>query len=242
MKKNLICILIIFTILAGMFVLSACYPKTNEENSGGNNNNTAEPVLISDYTLAQNFAITMQLTDTSISNPGDPWYYKTAKIENDWQLIEYDRDLEDRTKQATHYFEYVSENNYTHYIYNYDLSSWTQTKTGLTFEDMMKVSINNFIFLYEKPTNPSTVITETATTYDTNSTSIETLINAKMYTYKDYFDIEIIVDSVFTDICLYKKEMDNSLIVNTYRAYDYSTDVDNWGNGYMTGKNYKSKP
>jgi hypothetical protein len=237
MRKNHKIIVTLLVLLISSFALFACKP--NEESGSPSPSDT--PVLISDYSIPENFAITFQMNDCALNNPGNPWYFKTAKIGNDWQIIEYNRDLADMTKQETHFFKYLSEDSYTHYTYDYTSSSWTSSGS-VSFKEMIAVNPANFAFLYNKPTNANIEISESSTTYDVDPTSAVTLISAKRYEYTSYFDIEVMVDIVNTSICLYKNEMDGSLEIISNRAYEYSTSIEDWSSPYMSYRQYKAIP
>lgn len=238
MPKYFMGIIMLTVMCLGALTLSAC--DTREEK-GGNYNTTETSVLITDYTLPENFAITVQVADCALFNSGAAWYYKTAKIGDDWQLIEYDRDLADKTKQKTHYFEYISSDNYKHYSYDYETSAWAEAG-AVNFKELIAVSPNNFTFLYKEPTEPYISIIETAVTYDVDPTSNEEMIDAIRYIYSAYIDTAIIVSADYTNICLRRSEMDGSSELISHRAYDYSTSITDWSSTYMLSKNYKSKP
>ena len=239
MKKQIFSLSLVFVFcLVTAFMLSAC--DSADPNNNDNGNGTDTDILLSDYTLPVNFAMTIQISDTAISNAGSPWYYKTAKIGNDWQLIEYNRDLADMTKQISHFFRYVVDDDYIHYTYNYDTSSWDEG-THISFDDMVNVSANNFWFLYSEDLSNEDV-TETNISYDTDSTSNENLIDAVKYEYSNVLQYEEIVDADFHNVLLSENTRDGSTILIANRAYDYSTSITGWSNSYLSYKNYKSAP
>ncbi len=232
--KQLISVLTI-TLLCVVF--AACGPS---EEGGDTKNNDITPVLASDYVLPDNFYINIKVDDCAIINAGDPWYYKTAKIDNSWQLIEYDRTLADTTIQETHFFRYISEDEYTWYTYNYDSSDWDM-KNDVSFAEMVAVSPNNFRFLYKKPDETYTEITETSCVYDTDPTSAEHNINATLYEYSQYWEIEKTVDSAYPNFLLSSTEyIDNGPL--TFRAYEYLTGIDSWSSAPMAYRKFKSAP
>lgn len=235
MKKILLSFLAIIFCCSSMFVFTAC---GIEENEGGDTDTTR--LYISDYTLPENFAITMRLSDTSIYNPGDPWYFRTAKIGNDWQIIEYDRNVA-YSQQVTHFFKYVSTDNYDHYIYNYETSSWIKDDS-VTFDAMIETSLNNFLFLNKWERLSTINITETNIIYDVDSTSNEILIDAILYEFTNVLDYEEKVDAEYTDICLSHRSIDGSRVCYEFNAYDYSKSINDWSMIYLTSKNYKSSP
>lgn len=239
MKKFYTQITAIVLLVCTILIFNAC--DFNPEGGGGNQDIIKkEPILATDYDIPDSFAMTIQIPDSAIFNPGAPWYYKTAKIGNDWQLIEYDRDLADLTKQETHFFEYISDNNYQWYKYDYDVSSWIEQEE-VDFEEMIALSPQNFVFLYKKPSEPQIEVEESNTQYDIDPTSIENMIDAVLYEYHDGFDIEVIVDADYLDTRLSKREYvsGNTLIT---RAYEYTNELTSWGTSYMQYKYYKERP
>ncbi len=237
-RKKINLMIIIILLLSVTFTLPACI-FGNEEGGEKIATLDKEPILLSDYSLPENFALTIQIADSAIFNPGEPWYYKTAKIGNDWQIIQYDRDLADLTKQATYYFGYISDDNYNRYTYDFTNSVWVANGI-VDFEGLMATSYNNFKFLYEKPTETTFQIDESTSTYDVDHTSAETFIDSIKYEYTDYFETEVIVDADYLNVCLYKcEEADRPL---TFRAYEYSTSISSWDSTYLQYRNYKTAP
>lgn len=198
-------------------------------------------LILSDYSLPDNFAMTIMLSDTSIFNKEDPAYYKTARIGNDWQIIEYDNSLADKTKQETHFFKYISSDNYTDYIYDYSKSDWNELESG-SFFDMVKISFNNFKFIDTPPVGENMNIVETPTTYDTNPTSIVEDIDAIRYEYSCSLDYETIFDSNYPNLCLAECARNGSTICIEWRAYSYNTSITEWNNTYLINNNYKLIP
>lgn len=222
---------VLVTVLCLMSVV--CFAACDLFGSIGGDDETKEdptavlPKTEADYVLPDNLYIMMQIADTSIFDKGDPWYPKTAKIGNDWQIIRYDRDLSDKTEQQMYYFQYISANNYKKYIYEYPLSSWAEIDT-VTFNEMVMTSGVNFSFLYTKRTENYLDIVETECTYDVNPTSIEDLIDAIKYEYTDGMSYEIIVDKAYQNVRLYDVERDNSTVCISDKAYIYSKDITSW--------------
>jgi len=233
----------IFLLSLNIPLLSGCdnSENFNENYSIGTSESAENKLILSDYSLPDTFAMTLMLSDTSIFNKGDPWYYKTAKICDDWQVIEYDRDLEDRTKQETHFFKYLSEDTYTNYMYDYSKSDWTKLETG-SFNDMVLISMNNFKFIDTPPSGPNIHLVETDTNFDTNSTSIVANIDAKRYEYTNVLDYEIIFDAAYSNLCLSECVKDGSTVCTEWTAHDYCTTVTEWNSTYLTSKNYKLAP
>ena len=242
MKKQIFSLSLVFVFcLVTAFMLSACDSANPSDNGGDDNGNeTGTEVLLSDYTLPVNFAMTIQISDTAISNAGSPWYYKTAKIGNDWQIIEYNRDLADMTQQVTHFFQYIGEDDYVHYTYNYTTSSWDEG-THMSFDDMVDLSENNFWFLYSKDLSNENV-TETNLSYDTDSTSNEHLIDAVKYEYSNVLQYEEVVDADVHNVLLSETIRNGSTVLISNRAYDYTTSILSWENSYLSFKNYKTAP
>ena len=244
MKKAfvlMIAMILCCTIAAG---LCACGDTESGAPINGNedgNNHTETGAKITDYTLPINFVITVQVADNAIHNPGAPWYYKTAKIGNDWQIIKYDRDAVDSTKQATYFFKYAVQDSYEQYSYNHTTSQWEQ-QNNVTFAGMLEVSTNNYLFLYTKPQENYLNITETDIQYDTDPTSYENLIDARKYEYSNVLDYEITVDRAYNDICLSRTERDGGRGLVENRAYEYTKDIDGWDNPYMSYRQYKPMP
>lgn len=201
---------------------------------------TSQPVL-SDYELPEKFAMTLKLSDTSIFNKGTCWYFKTARIGNDWQTIEYDRDLEDRTKQKTHFFKYISEDNYTHYSYDYSKSDWTKMESG-SFFDMAEINLNNFKFLEVPPSGPNINLVETEVQYDTDATSITEYIDAIKYEYSYTLDYELIFDAAYYNMCLSECCRDGSTVCTEWSASDYETTITDWDSFYLSYRNFKPIP
>jgi len=235
MMKYLFKIVLSFILVFSFITMTACQ---NEEGSGSVETTSKNELLLSSYQVPENFFMTLQLSDTSIFNKGNPWYYKTAKIGNDWQLIEYDRDLEDLSKQTTHFFLYESDNLYTHYIYQYETTSWEEVGE-VTFEGMVFTSPNNFKFLYEKPTGPQYNITETNISYDCDPTSVERRRDAYLYENSDGLDIDIIVDRTYPNVMLSETDRDGSRIVISWRAYEYKLTISNWDDTHLANNNFK---
>ncbi|MDD4532224.1 MAG: hypothetical protein PHW22_02180 [Bacilli bacterium] len=226
------------TLLLGILsvmVLGGC------ENNESNTSYLSSEVSIEDYSLPENFEMTMQISDTSIFNKGNPWYFKTAKIGNDWQLIEYNRDLADLSKQVTHFYKYISDNTYKHYLYDFDTEKWSEQEES-SFAQMKKDNATNFSFLYSKPTEIQIAVEETDTTYDIDPTSYESLRPAKRYIYNDGLDVEAVVDAEYLNVCLSEVQRDESLIVISWRAYYYSVSITSWDNSYLTNKYFKLAP
>lgn len=200
---------------------------------GSNGDNSEEaPTSVNaktekDYVLPENLYMKLQISDTSIFNKGDPWYPKTAKIGNDWQIILYDRDLADKTQQETYFFKYLSANNYRKYGYEYEMSSWEELAT-VTFNEMVLSSGINFSFLYTKRTENYLNIVETECTFDTDPTSNENLIDAIKLEYTDGMCYEFIVDKDYQNVRLYDVERDNSTICVANKAYIYSKNITDW--------------
>jgi hypothetical protein len=196
--------------------------------------------LASDYQLPDSFYINIRVDDCAIFNAGDPWYYKTAKINNSWQLIEYDRDLADKTKQETHFFRYISEDIYGWYTYDFNSSVW-DLNGNVSFAEMIAVSPNNFRFLYKTPDEPYIEITETPCLYDTDPTSSEHNIDAVFYEYNENWDIEKIVDAAYREILLSSTEyIENGPL--TSRAYEYIKNIDSWSSATMDYRHFKNAP
>lgn len=237
MKKNQL----IFSImlLLSLFTLAACDATNEEENL--NTEKTEQGLILSDYTLADNFMMTIQLNDSSIMNPGPDWYYKTAKIGNDWQVIEYDRDLADLSIQVTHFFKYLSDDLYMHYLYNHADSEWVK-QGELSFHDMVFTSPNNFKFLYEKPTEIQIVVEETISTYDTDSTSNEQLIDIYSYQYTEGLDKTVFVDYDYPSTCLYEVQSRNGQVAISWKANDYTLDISNWDDFYLSYRHFQNAP
>ena len=191
--------------------------------------------------MPENFAITIQIADTTIVNPGNPWYYKTAKIGNDWQIIEYDRDLVDADQQVLHYFNYVNENSYVHYLYNYTNLNW-DVVNNVNFEEMVLVSQNNFLFLYNNNYEIQLNVVQSDVNYDIDPTSNEELISAIKYEYTNVNNYEETVDSNYTSILLAKTVTNGSTLLISNRAYEYSKTVSNWNDSYFSFRNYKLSP
>lgn len=240
MKRHLK-IVFILVLLFSFVTLVGCdkTTETGEEILTGQSD--TDGLKLSDYSLPENFYMTLLLSDTSIFNKGDPWYFKTVKIGNDWQLIEYDRDLEDRSKQATHFFKYLSEDSYKHYAYNYTDEAWTEVGT-VSFQEMVLTSANNFKFLYQKPTQPQIEIVETALKFDCDPTSIESLRDALLYEYSDGLDIEVFVDKAYPNMALSETDRDNSRICVSWRVYELEVSLDDWDSFYLEYRNVKAIP
>lgn len=228
---------ILFTLVL-IFCLIPLVSCDNETITNGNSTTEATQLDLSDYTLPENFFMTIEISDTSIFDKGDPWYYKTAKIANDWELIEYNRDLDDLTKQKTHFFKYISDDLYQHYLYNYVDQSWDEVDM-LSFHEMVFTTPNNFKFLYKKPTEVQYNIVETAISYDCDPTSIESLREAIMYEYTYGLDKEIIVDSKYLDIMLSEVQRDESRICTSCFAYEFNLTISSWSSTYLGYKNFK---
>lgn len=220
-------------------MLAGCDSSNNEDEITAEK--TEHGLLLSDYTLADNFAMTLQLNDTSIINSGPDWYYKTAKIGNDWQFIEYDRDLSDVNIQVTHFFKYVSDDLYMHYIYNHTNAEWTK-QNEVNFNDMVFTSPNNFKFLYEKPTEIQIVIEETVSTYDADSTSNERLIDIYSYQYSEGLDKTIYVDYNYPSICLYEVQSRNGQVAVSWRSNDYTVSISTWEDSYLSYRHFQNAP
>jgi len=228
-------IIVLLILAVSPLLLVACGDNNN------NNNEDPQTMFISDYTLPENFVMTLQLSDTSIFNPGNPWYFKTAKIGNDWQIIEYDRNL-GTNEQVTHFFKYISTNQYNHYTYNYKTSSWVKGST-VNFQEMVRTSNNNFLFLEKADReNPVNNATTTNTTYDVDPTSIETYIDAIKYEFTNVLEYEEVADAVFTDMTLSHISRDGSTICYAFRAYEYTKEISNWDSSYLSYRNYKTVP
>lgn len=236
--KNTFKLFFTFILMFSFITLVGC---DNETTPNSNITPEVSQIMITDYNLPENFFMVLQLSDTSIFDKGDPWYYKTAKIGNDWQLIEYDRDLEDRTKQVTHFFEYLSDDSYQHYTYNYTEQDWEKADV-VSFQGMMFTSLNNFKFLYKKPVEVQYHIVETLAAYDCDPTSIESLREAMMYEYADGLDIEIIVDKEYLNITLSETHRNGSLICVSWRAYEFNLTISNWNSSFLAYKNFKETP
>lgn len=237
MKKALSLLFSFTFLLTTAFLLTACGTEDTEPI----NTTPTVSIQLSDYTLPENFAITIQVADTAISNPGNPWYYKTAKIGNNWQVIEYDREISDITQQATHFFMYASENNYTQYDFNYNDGVWQQQGT-VTFAQMVAVSCANFSFLYDSEHESQLNVVQSNVTYDTDPTSAESLLNAIKYEYTYVNDVEEIVDAQYTNILLSQTIRDGSTILISNRAYEYTKSIDTWDSSYMTNRFYQLAP
>lgn len=239
MKKSIGIVLVLCICFAAAVSLIACDPS-------GEGEITVPEALpssakITNYTLPENFAMTIQVADTQIFNPGDPWYYKTAKIGNDWQIAEYDRNIIDRTKQITHFFKYLAEDSYRHYTYNYETSGW-DAQGEVSFAGMLEVSAVNFYFLYKKPTEIQIELAETVCVYDTDPTSNESLTDAIRYEYKDGLEYVFIVDKDYPNICLSKTCRDGATVCVENRAYEYSRSINHWDLSYMLNRSYKPAP
>ena len=214
--------------------------SNDDDEASGENTSTSE-VLISDYAIPENFEMTLQISDTSIFNKGDPWYYKTAKVGNDWQFIHYDRDLGDFTIQETHFYRYLSETSYTHYIYSYTEEDWVNQGESNT-TDMMMDNGTNFSFLYIKPDGPQMEIVETKRNFDTDPTSNRYYIDAIAYEYSDALDFEVVVDANYLNLCLSETVRDGSRICTSWSAYNYTTDIIGWDDWYLENKYFKPAP
>lgn len=228
---------LLFTLFISfcMMTLAAC---DNQITSNEKNTTEDNELDILDYTLPDNFFMSIQISDTSIFDKGDPWYYKTAKIGNDWQLIEYDRDLDNLAEQATHFFKYLSEDSYKHYTYNHTEETWIEVDT-VSFHEMVFTSPNNFKFLYTKPTETQYSIEETSTSYDCDPTSNNSFREAVKYEYTSGLDIQIIVDSEYSNMILSEVDRDESRICISWRAYEFNLTISSWSNSYLSYKDFK---
>jgi len=219
----------------------------NSEDGGINvadssSGSTSNKILLSDYSIPDSFAMTIQVADVSIFNKGSSWYFKTARLNNDWQLIEYDRDAADRTQQTTHFFKYLTEDSYTHYTYDFEKNDWTKLET-VDFTGMVQVSAINFDFLYSLPYNYSILdIEETDVSYDTDPTSIVNKIDAIRYVYSDVLDYDIIVDAQYKSVKLTENVRDGSTMCIENKASEYKLPITEWNNTYMSRLNYKDAP
>ncbi len=235
MKKFFLSFFAIVMCCSSLFVFTAC--GTEDQTGGGSDN---PYIYISDFEFPENFEITIKLEDTSKYNPGNPWYFRTAKIGNDWQIIEYDRDVS-YSQQATHFFKYLSEDNYDHYTYDYETSSWIKG-ISVTFDAMLKVSLNNFLFLKKWERSSAINVTETNIKYDVDPTSNENLIDAIFYEFTNVLKYEEKVDAEYSDICLYHSSIDGSTVCYKFIAYEYSKSLNNWSSTYLFSKYFKSAP
>lgn len=237
MKKFLLSVLVVMLCFSSIFILTACGIEDDNRDEGNLDTNRA---YLSDYTLPENFAITIKLIDTSIISPGDPWYFKTAKIGNDWQIIEYDRNA-GQTEQTTHFFRYVSQDNYDHYTYNHQTSTWSMG-VSVTFEGMLQTSLNNFLFLKKWERLNSITVTETNIQYDVDPTSNTSLIDAILYEFTNGLDYSEKVDAQYTDISLYHLSMDGSRVCYQFFAYEYTKTLTDWSSAYLSYRYYQSDP
>lgn len=218
-----------------LFGFCGCTSTETEQTTTENNSYV---FYLSDYQLPENFAMTIYVSDSQIFNPGLPWYFKTAKIGNDWEIILYDRDLTDLSEQETHFYEYISDNLYQDYKYDYVTDSWITLET-VSFDTMVHFSLNNFTFLTTDPTDGNTGALRTDVEYDCDPTSYVNNISAIRYTYSKVLDYEITVDATYPNIILSDVTYADRTLVR--RAYHYSTTITSWDMFYMESLNYKAK-
>jgi len=246
MKKKITYLVLVFSLFS-VPSLIGCDENNAWEDDGkisyeSSLSDSASEFVVSNYTIPENFQMTLQISDTSIFNKGDPWYFKTAKIGNDWQFIYYDRDAEDLSVQETHFYQYISDFEYKHYIYSHTEQMWIAQEENSTSTDMMMDNGSNFSFLYKKPTGVQYEIKETEITYDTDPTSIDNSIPALLYEYTLYLDYEVIVDANNLDLCLSENTRDGATITTSWKAYRYSDSITDWNTFYMSYLGFQSSP
>jgi len=230
MKKNIRILTFSALISFSLLVVSSC------DNLSDSSSEEIEFIKLSNFQLPNNFALTYRISDTSILNSGDHWYYRTAKIGDDWQIIEYDRD-EQYNNQKTHFFKFMMDDEYVHYTYNLTLSIWEE-HNHISFHQMLDISMSNFAFLYVKPTDSAIEINEEEVKYDTDPTSYENVIDAIRYEYSVSLDYVYVVDKLFPNICLVETCRDNGTVCVNNNAYEYSKDIDAWDSTYLSSKYY----
>lgn len=243
MSKKLNLFTLVVSILGMVFLTSCDGMSSNEGNLSfdSTENDSTNDFIVSDYSIPENFHMTLQIADTSIFDKGDPWYYETAKIGNDWQFIHYDREAEDLSIQDIHFYKYISDKKYSHYIYNRTEEEWDAQEDS-TSNDMIQDNSTNLSFFYEKPTGAQYEITETETDFDSDPTSIENYIDAINYQYSDGLDYSVVVDAEYLNLELSETVRDGSTICISWRAYRYTKEIDSWDISYLTYRGFKPSP
>lgn len=227
-----------FSLILGLLISFSFLIMSSCEEKGDSSFENIDTIKLTDFQLPNSFALTYRISDTKILNPGDPWYYRTAKIENDWQIIECDRE-ENYNNQKTHFLKYITNDEYAHYTFNYVSSTWEEAN-HLSFNQMVNLSLPNFSFLYVKPTGLEVDASESEVKYDTDPTSNENLIDALRYEYSAGLNYEYVVDKLFPNICLSETVRDNSTICINNDAYEYIKSIEAWDSYYMSSRFYRS--
>lgn len=240
MKKQFLFASVLVLMMAFSFMLTGCDWTNNDDED--EDNQVPIQAYLSDYTLPENFTITYRIADTAIFNPGISWYFKTAKIGNDWQLIGYDRTLADLTKQPTQFYRYLSVDSYVHYSYDYTLENWVEVET-VSFDGMFKANLNNFLFLNKSDRTDYSNVSSTNVSYDVDPTSNTNNIDATKYEFSSsIMEVEEIYEAQYPNVCLSYISRNGATVLLNNCAYEYVKDVTSWDGSDMAYRQYKTAP